>query len=43
MVTTETEIDQMLKALTAGVDEYLMKPFQKEALIDKLRIVGAIE
>lgn len=42
MVTTETETDQMLRALSAGADEYLMKPFQKEALVDKLRLVGAV-
>ena len=40
MVTTETETDQMLRALTAGADEYLMKPFQKEGLVDKLRMLG---
>ncbi|MDX1963823.1 MAG: response regulator [Pirellulales bacterium] len=43
MVTTETEPDQMLRALTAGADEYLMKPFQKDSLIDKLRLVGVIK
>lgn len=41
MVTTETETDQMLRALSAGADEYLMKPFQKDALVDKLRLLGA--
>ncbi len=43
MVTTETETDQMLRALSAGADEYLMKPFQKEGLIEKLRMVGVIK
>jgi len=43
MVTTETEPDQMLRALTVGADEYLMKPFQKEGLVDKLRIVGVVK
>lgn len=43
MVTTETEPDQMLRALTAGADEYLMKPFLKESLVDKLRLVGAVK
>jgi two-component system chemotaxis response regulator CheY len=42
MVTTETETNQMLKALEAGANEYLMKPFQKEALTDKLRLVGVV-
>lgn len=43
MVTTETETDQMLRALSAGADEYLMKPFQKDSLIDKLRLVGVVK
>ncbi|MBL9090394.1 MAG: response regulator [Planctomycetaceae bacterium] len=42
MVTTETEPEQMMRALSAGADEYLMKPFQKESLIDKLRLVGVV-
>ncbi len=42
MVTTETETDRMLRALSAGADEYLMKPFQKDALVDKLRLIGAV-
>jgi len=43
MVTTETEPDQMLRALTAGADEYLMKPFAKDGLVDKLRLVGMVK
>jgi two-component system chemotaxis response regulator CheY len=43
MVTTETETNQMLRALSAGADEYLMKPFQKDGLIDKLRLVGVVK
>jgi two-component system chemotaxis response regulator CheY len=42
MVTTEIETDQMLKALSAGADEYLMKPFQREGLVDKLRLLGVV-
>jgi two-component system chemotaxis response regulator CheY len=42
MVTTETEVDQMVKALAAGADEYVMKPFTKEILADKLRMMGLI-
>lgn len=42
MVTTETETDQMLRALSAGADEYLMKPFQKDGLVDKLRLLGVV-
>lgn len=43
MVTTETEPEQMLRALSAGADEYLMKPFQREGLVDKLRLVGVVK
>ena len=42
MVTTETEIEQMARALEAGADEYVMKPFTREALEDKLRLVGVL-
>lgn len=40
MVTTETEVEQMQKALDAGADEYLMKPFTREAVLDKLQLLG---
>ena len=40
MVTTETEIPQVMHALTAGADEYLMKPFTREAVVDKLHLLG---
>jgi len=40
MVTTETELDQMAAALEAGADEYVMKPFTKEILVEKLELVG---
>ncbi len=39
MVTTETSLDQMTEALSAGADEYLMKPFTAEMLEAKLRIL----
>lgn len=42
MVTTETEIERVALALASGADEYLMKPFQKEHLTDKLRILGIV-
>ncbi len=38
MVTTEAENDFILRALEAGADEYLMKPFDGEALKEKLSI-----
>jgi len=40
MATTESEVDQIVKALDAGVDEYLMKPFDEAAVVDKLRLIG---
>lgn len=43
MVTTEAENDFIVRALDAGADEYLMKPFDEEALTEKLRMVGLAE
>ncbi|MGB7761233.1 MAG: response regulator [Bryobacteraceae bacterium] len=40
MVTTETELDQMAAALEAGANEYVMKPFTKDILVEKLELVG---
>lgn len=40
MVTTETEPSKMARALINGVDEFLMKPFTPEMLIDKLQLIG---
>jgi len=40
MVTTETEVDQMAAALEAGANEYVMKPFTKDILVEKLRLAG---
>ncbi len=39
MVTTETELDQMAAAIEAGANEYVMKPFTKDILMEKLRLV----
>jgi two-component system, chemotaxis family, chemotaxis protein CheY len=43
MVTTEAENDFILRALEAGADEYLMKPFDDEALGEKLVMLGLAE
>jgi two-component system chemotaxis response regulator CheY len=43
LVTTETEATQILRALDAGADEYLIKPFCKEAVRDKLDVMGLLE
>jgi two-component system chemotaxis response regulator CheY len=40
MVTTETEIGQMTAAMEAGANEYVMKPFTKDILVEKLELVG---
>ena len=40
MVTTETEFERVAQALQAGADEYIMKPFDREMLLDKLVILG---
>jgi two-component system chemotaxis response regulator CheY len=40
MVTTETEMGYMASALEAGADEYVMKPFTKDILMEKLELVG---
>ena len=40
MVTTEAEHAFIEAALDAGADEYLMKPFDEAALIDKLHMIG---
>ena len=40
MVTTETEMTQVVKALDAGVNEYVMKPFTKEVILEKLDLLG---
>jgi two-component system chemotaxis response regulator CheY len=43
MVTTEAENDFIVRALEAGADEYLMKPFDDEALSEKLAMLGLVE
>lgn len=40
MVTTETEMAEMARALGAGADEYVMKPFTREVILDKLELLG---
>lgn len=41
MVTTETEGEQVARALRAGANEYVMKPFTKEVLVAKLSLLDA--
>jgi len=42
MVTTETHIEQMMTALEAGANEYIMKPFTAEVIEDKLRMLQVL-
>jgi two-component system chemotaxis response regulator CheY len=42
MVTSETEMSQMAKALKAGANEYIMKPFSKEVILEKLSLLGVL-
>jgi two-component system chemotaxis response regulator CheY len=41
MVTTESEMSQVACALEAGANEYIMKPFTKEVIQEKLELVQA--
>lgn len=40
MVTTETEIGNMAQALEAGANEYVMKPFTRASIHEKLELMG---
>ena len=40
MVTTESEHDQVVRALAAGAHEYIIKPFTADAIVDKLELLG---
>lgn len=42
MVTTETEMDNMVKAMVAGANEYVMKPFTKDIILGKLELMGLL-
>jgi two-component system chemotaxis response regulator CheY len=42
MVTAESDVTQMARALMAGADEYAMKPLDQESLVAKLRLLGVL-
>jgi len=42
MVTTESEHNQIVKALAAGAHEYVIKPFTPDAIVDKLEMLGLL-
>ena len=40
--TTENDLSRIREALTAGADEYIMKPFDKDIISEKLDAVGML-
>ena len=40
MVTTETEAENVVRALAAGANDYIMKPFSKDMIAEKLTVLG---
>jgi two-component system chemotaxis response regulator CheY len=40
MVTSESEEFRVRHALEAGADEYIMKPFSREIVLEKLQMLG---
>ena len=42
MVTTETDVVHIAAALSAGANEYVMKPFTKEVIAEKLQLLGVL-
>jgi two-component system chemotaxis response regulator CheY len=43
MVTTNTELEQVSKALDAGANEYIMKPFTGDMIREKLELLGLLQ
>lgn len=43
MITSESDPAQIFHALMAGVDEYATKPITREALAEKLGLVGLVD
>ena len=39
MVSSESELDQIVRALEAGADEYIVKPFTADALAAKIALL----
>jgi two-component system chemotaxis response regulator CheY len=40
MITSENELERVQTALEAGADEYIMKPFTKDMIQEKLELLG---
>jgi two-component system chemotaxis response regulator CheY len=43
MVTTNTELSQVSTALEAGANEYIMKPFTRDMIREKLELLGFLQ
>jgi two-component system, chemotaxis family, chemotaxis protein CheY len=43
MVTTEIEMVNVASALEAGANEYIMKPFTREVIKEKLTMLGIVQ
>jgi two-component system, chemotaxis family, chemotaxis protein CheY len=43
MVTTEAEASNILAALDAGADEYMIKPFSRDGFREKLALMGLLD
>lgn len=43
VITSETEVEQVMLALQSGADEYLMKPFTPDTLASKLAVMGLLQ
>jgi len=43
MVTSEAQTEQVMRALAAGANEYLMKPFTKDVLVAKLNLLDVLQ
>lgn len=41
--TTENEVAQITRAIQAGADEYIMKPFDRQIIVSKLQEVGLLD
>ena len=42
MLTARDSTEEVMKALEAGADDYLMKPVTAEMLQEKMRLIGLI-
>jgi two-component system, chemotaxis family, chemotaxis protein CheY len=40
MVTTQSDSEHIVTALQAGADEYVMKPFVRDAILEKINLLG---